>query len=151
MRFKPSHAAHPVGCRGIAAACVALFSRRQRYRCGQEDALTPEQILQLPPEIRELRSFAPPGQIKAIVEATNLRQKEESPALLQLSEPDGAPVTEAELTPQPYARATPEDYQVMDEMLIGPPPTLPPVPGGLTDAERYLLDTHGYVRALTFC
>ena len=65
--------------------------------------------------------------------------------MLQLSEPDGAPVTEAELTPQPYARATPEDYQVMDEMLIGPPPTLPPVPGGLTDAERYLFDTHGYV------
>ena len=103
----------------------------------------------MPPEIRELRAFAPPGQIKAIVEATNLRQKE-SPALLQLSEPDGAPVTEAELTPQPYARATPEDYQVMDEMLIGPPPTLPPVPGGLTDAERYLLDTHGYVSLTPF-
>ena len=133
----------------IGGIWVAFFSRRQRYRCWQEDALTPEQILQLPPEIRELRAFAPPGQVKSIVEATNLRQKE-SPALLQLSEPDGAPVTEAELTPQPYARATPEDYQVMDEMLIGPPPTLPPVPGGLTDAERYLFDTHGYVSLTLF-
>ena len=48
MNFKPQHTAHP------------------------EDALKPEEIIRLPPELRELRSYAPPGHVKAIAAAAGL-------------------------------------------------------------------------------
>ena len=101
-----------------------------------EDAMTPEEIVRLPPEMRELRSYTPSGQVKL----ANLR------GAITLSVPTNAPVTPAELTPLPYHRATPEDQAVIDRLQTGPPPSLPPVPGGFTDEQRYLFDTHGYVQ-----
>ena len=35
-----------------------------------EDAMTPEEIIRLPPELRELRSYTPTGHVKAIASAT---------------------------------------------------------------------------------
>ena len=60
-----------------------------------------------------------------------------------LNRTQGAPVTPAELTPLPFHRATPEDLEVLDRLQTGPPPSLPPVPNGFTDEQRYLFDTHG--------
>ena len=99
--------------------------------------MTPGEIMRLPPELRELRSYAPPGHVKAIAAATGP---------IALSPPTSTPVAAAELTPFPYHRATPEDKLVIDELQTGPPPSLPPIPGGLTDEQRYLFDTHGFVQ-----
>ena len=67
--FKPAHIAHP------------------------EENFTDEQIMSLPPEIRELRKFAPLNQIKSIAEPGR--------GPVTISEPNGAPVTDDERTHGP--------------------------------------------------
>ena len=99
--------------------------------------MTPDEIIRLPPELRELRSYAPPGHIKAIARAT---------APIALSPPTTDPVTSIELTPVPNHRTTPEGRAVLDALPTGAPPALPKVPSGLTDEQRYLFDTHGYLQ-----
>ena len=116
IAFKPQHAAHP------------------------EDALSEAEIRRLPPELRELRAFAPQGHVKSIVKSFAAE------GAIVLSEPSDAPVTPEELTPTPFHRATAEDNALQAELPIGPPPALPPVVGGFTDEQRYLFDTFGWVK-----
>ena len=59
--------------------------------------MTPEEIIQLPPELRELRSWSPAGHVKKIVS---------TPLPIKLSPPTNEPVTDAELTPVPYPLLT---------------------------------------------
>eukprot|EP01051_Picozoa_sp_SAG22_P016928 SAG22_NODE_2498_length_2508_cov_1.539228_1_plen_414_part_01 len=118
VRFKPQHAHQP------------------------EDGLTAEQILQLSPEIRELRRYAPLGIVKGIATAAGPPDR--------LSPPNGAPVTADELT-APMGRPSQSghgdaDRKMMWEMRAAPTPQLPEVAGGLTPEQRYLLDIHGYIQ-----
>lgn len=99
--------------------------------------MTPEEIIQLPPELRELRSWSPPGHVKKIASTVGP---------IKLSPPTNEPVTEAELTPVPYHRSRPEDIELLGRLPTGSPPSLPAVTNGFTDEQRYLFDTHGYVQ-----
>jgi hypothetical protein len=89
----------------------------------------------LPPEIRELRKHAPLNQIKSIAEPGR--------GPVTISAPDGAPVTDDERTHGfgggglGVSQTTHRPFEVLS-------PELPPIPGGMTDEQRYLFDVHGY-------
>eukprot|EP01043_Picozoa_sp_COSAG02_P009652 COSAG02_NODE_330_length_24501_cov_39.465850_19_plen_552_part_00 len=118
LRFKPQHAHQP------------------------EDGLTEEQILQLPPEIRELRKYAAPGVTKSIA------TKAGPP--IKLSPPDpSTQVSPAELTP-PMGKPSQSGHGDLDKQIMTmirriPPPLLPDVDAGLSAEQRYLLDIHGFL------
>ena len=115
---------------------------KPQYAHQPEDGLTEQQILQLPPEIRELRKYAAPGVVKSIA----------SPAgpPTTLSPPDPTlRVSPAELTP-PMGKPSQSghgdlDKQVMTMIRSIAVPRLPEVVAGLTDEQRYLLDIHGFL------
>ena len=119
LRFKPQHVAHP------------------------EDGLTEDEILRLPPEIRELRRYAPPTFVKAIASASG------PPTALSPPTPDVA-VTTDELTPnlgRPSQQGFhEEDMRQMYDMRAAPKALLPEVAGGLTPEQRYLFDIHGWTK-----
>lgn len=110
LRFKPQHLAHP------------------------EEDFTDEEIMKLPPEVRELRAYAPPGQIKSIARG--------GPVTLSPPRRD-VPVTDDERTHgQPHHRSGDAGiHEGMPAVTVAP---LPPVPGELTDEQRYLFDLQGY-------
>ena len=110
--FKPQHVAHP------------------------EEDFSDDAILRLPPEIRELRSHAPLGHTKRIVEQMRVE------GCVHLTAPDSTiMVTDAERTHgQPYHAG---------QVYAGtsPPPAAPAFPavaGGMSAEQRYLFDIHGY-------
>jgi hypothetical protein len=102
-----------------------------------EEDFSDDEILRLPPEIRELRSHAPLGHIKSIAEPGR--------GPIEISAPDGsAPVTDDERTHgQPYHVTAPSDSEILLRTPTRALPTLPSVPGGMSDEQRYVFDIHG--------
>eukprot|EP01051_Picozoa_sp_SAG22_P008035 SAG22_NODE_591_length_8819_cov_3.667737_6_plen_354_part_00 len=106
-----------------------------------EECFTDEQILRLPPEIRELRSHAPLGHVKKIAEPGR------GPVQISAPAQPPAPVTDDERTPgQPHHIAGPGDAEILQSLPARDAPRLPPIPGGMTDVQRYNFDRLGYCK-----
>eukprot|EP01047_Picozoa_sp_COSAG01_P055946 COSAG01_NODE_6286_length_3753_cov_2.422003_1_plen_427_part_00 len=105
-----------------------------------EDNLEDEQILRMPPELRELRRHAPLSYTKSIAQPGR-------GGAVRLSPPGRTPppVTDDERTHgAPYHVAGPGDAELIESTPTTLLPALPPVPGGMTDEQRYIFDIHGY-------
>ena len=136
-----SHATLP-WLRADAARRVLGLRYKPQYAHQPEDGLTETQILQLPPEIRELRKYAAPGVVKTVARAAG------PPTTLSPPDPS-LPVSPAELTP-PMGKPSQSGHGDLDKRVItmirnAPVPRLPEVVEGLSAEERYLLDIHGFL------
>ena len=121
--------------RGSGHRNVLRIGFKPQHVAHPEDNLTDEQIMSLAPEIRELRRFAGLSETKSI----------SRPGPIELSPPNGAPVTDDERThgpPGPARHAVGGDdgpETIVHEPFAVAAPALSAVAGGMTDEQRCLL------------